>query len=148
VFRFYVSKEHSIFRYICHERCVFVIAFKRPRSFFSDRSYKRTLTVNRSTPFSLRRNLQWHDCLRFSLPIVYRSCAKVCRCHHFSSYHVWLLFWTESLRSSRLSVHPNGSVTEIRIKASTIRKDHITVKSKLNTLYRNVKTMYRSVYFV
>jgi hypothetical protein len=146
MFRFYVSEAHSIFRFICHERCVFVIAFKKPKSLFSDRCYKRTLTANRSTPFSLRINIQLHDCLSFSLSIVYRSCTKVFRCHHFSSFILYdYFFWTESLSSSRLSVHPNGSTKAINIKASTIRKDHITVKVKLNTLYQNVKTMCRSV---
>ena len=37
MFKFHVSKIHSISRYICHERCVFVVEFKKPRSLFSDR---------------------------------------------------------------------------------------------------------------
>jgi hypothetical protein len=145
VFRFSVSKAHSIFRYICHERCVFVIAFKNPRILFSDRSYKRTLTANRSTPFSLRRNkVTWlftfctFDCLSkfyqsFSLP------------SFFVLHLVWLLFLNWIFTLFTFIVHPNGTAKAINIKASTIRKNHIRVKVELNTLYPNVKTMYRSV---
>jgi hypothetical protein len=146
VFRFHVSKAHLIFRYICHERCVFVVEFKKHRCLFSDRRYKRTLTANRNTLFSLRRKIQWHDCLRFSLSMVYRNWTKVFHCHHFSSFILYANFlWNDSLHFSRLSVHPNGSSKAKDIKAASIRKDHITVKVKLNTLYPNVKNMYKSI---
>jgi hypothetical protein len=81
--------------------------------------------------------------LTFSLSMVYQHWTTFCRCHNFSSF---ILFdnnlWPDSLHFSLLSVHPNGSSKAKNIKAASIRKDQITVKVKLNTLYRNVKTMY------
>jgi len=34
---------------------------------------KRTITTNRNTTSSVWRNMQWHDCLRFSISMVYQN---------------------------------------------------------------------------
>ena len=103
VFRFHVSKAHSIFLYICHERCVFVISFKKHRSLYSYGREKKALKSNRFTPCWLRKNMQWHN--SFSLSMVYWSWIKVGRRHYFSSLFFYdNFFWIDSLKFSLLSI--------------------------------------------
>jgi len=149
VFRFHVSKTHSIWRNICDKSRVFVFAMKSIWFYFQREVWKRTLTANRSILCSLWRNIKWHDCLRFLHSLVHRNWTNVGRGHHFSSFilndsTLWIAFSNFSL----LSIHPSRSTKAKNIKGGSIRKDHKTVKVKQKILYVKVTTLYKSVSFV
>ena len=79
VFRFHVTKSHAIFRTILHRRYLLDVAYKKLSRIEKKPSQDKH-------PFSLLRNMQWHDCLGFSISMIYPKRVKFGRSHQYTSF--------------------------------------------------------------
>jgi len=144
VFRFHVSKAHSLFRYIFRKNSSFVFTFKNHRCYFQTAHRKITPKAYRSTVSSQLRIRQWHDCLRFTLSMVYRVWTNVSCSHYFSSFILFdNVLWIDCLHFSLLSVLLKISSKTENIKAASIPNIYMTVKMKVKMLYVDANTLYK-----
>ena len=111
--------------------------------YFQSEERKRTPTANRSNSCSLRRN-----CLGFHFGLSTQIELKLVAAITFCPSSFMITFCELTLYTLHFYLFIQRDHPKQKIKAASIRKDHIIVKVKVKILYVILKILYKPVLFV